>query len=98
MISRQDAKLGTLCALRENTPRPYDMTFVPSLLLRRFPVKLEITVTTHARQREDDQVYWRKQTEEARLDMVETLRMEAGKFLYEYPARLRRVVTITRKA
>jgi len=29
--------------------------------------------------------------------MVETLRMEAGRFLYDYPARLRRVITVTRK-
>ena len=36
-------------------------------------------------------------TPEERLNHVELLRMEAGKFLYEYPARLRRVVTITRR-
>lgn len=34
---------------------------------------------------------------EERLNQVELLRMEAGKFLYEYPARLRRIVTITRR-
>ena len=57
-----------------------------------------MTVTTHARQMEDDRAYWRKQTEQSRLDMVEALRKEAGRFLYEYPARLRRVVTVARKA
>lgn len=31
-------------------------------------------------------------THEQRLDLVEKLRCEAGKFLYEYPARLRRTV------
>jgi len=61
-------------------------------------MKRELTVTTHARQKEDDRAYWRNQTEESRLTMVETLRKEAGNFLYEYPARLRRVVTVTRKA
>jgi len=34
---------------------------------------------------------------EERLDEVELLRIEGGKFLYEYPTRLRRVITITRK-
>lgn len=61
-------------------------------------MKLELGVTTHARQKEGDRAYWRKQTEAVRLDMVETLRKEAGNFLYEYPARLRRVVAVARKA
>lgn len=34
---------------------------------------------------------------EERLDEVERLRLEAGKFLYEYPARLQRVLTAIRK-
>ncbi len=34
---------------------------------------------------------------EAALDIVERLRLEAGKFLYEYPARLRRTVAVVRK-
>ncbi len=33
---------------------------------------------------------------EERLDEVERLRLEAGKFLYEYPARLQRVLTAVR--
>lgn len=61
-------------------------------------MKLKLTVTTNERQRESDHVYWLNQTEEARLTMVETLRMESGRFLYEYPTRLRRVITVTRKA
>jgi hypothetical protein len=36
-------------------------------------------------------------TVEERLDEVERLRIEAGKFLYEYPARLQRVLTAVRK-
>jgi hypothetical protein len=34
---------------------------------------------------------------EERLDLVEKLRLEAGKFLYEYPTSFRRVVTVVRK-
>ncbi|VGO12207.1 hypothetical protein PDESU_00758 [Pontiella desulfatans] len=36
-------------------------------------------------------------TPEERLDEVERLRLEAGKFIYEYPARLLRVLTAVRK-
>jgi hypothetical protein len=57
-----------------------------------------LTVTNHQEQAEADRAYWRRQTPEARLDEVERLRLEAGKFLYEYPARLRRVLEITRRA
>jgi hypothetical protein len=64
----------------------------------RLAMELKVTVTTHARQAEEDRDYWGRQTREARLDMVETLRLEAGRFLYDYPARLRRVITVARKA
>ena len=36
-------------------------------------------------------------TPEGRLDLVEQLRLQAGKFLYDYPSRLRRTVTVIRK-
>lgn len=36
-------------------------------------------------------------TPEERLDEVERLRIEGGKFLYEYPARLQRSIKITRR-
>jgi len=36
-------------------------------------------------------------TPEERLNEVESLRIEGGKFLYEYPARFRRVIKITRR-
>ena len=36
-------------------------------------------------------------TPEERLNEVELLRIEGGKFLYEYPTRLRRVIKITRR-
>ena len=58
---------------------------------------MKLTVTTHEKQACEERRYWRRQTPEERLDEVERLRIEAGKFLYEYPSRLRRVVKITRK-
>jgi hypothetical protein len=36
-------------------------------------------------------------TPEERIDEVERLRIEGGKFLYEYPARFQRVVKVTRR-
>jgi len=35
---------------------------------------------------------------EEALSMVEELRLEAGKFLYEYPTRFRRVIEVIKKA
>jgi hypothetical protein len=35
-------------------------------------------------------------TPEKRLELVEQLRLQAGKFLYDYPARFRRVVKVVR--
>lgn len=55
-----------------------------------------LKITTHEAQANEDRAYWRSRTPEERLDEVERLRLEAGKFLYEYPARLRRLLTITR--
>ncbi len=60
--------------------------------------KLKITVVkSHNELEEKDINYWKNQTPEARLNEVEILRLQAGKFLYAYPARLRRIITITRK-
>jgi hypothetical protein len=58
---------------------------------------MKLTITTHAEQAKQDRAYWRSRTPEERLDEVERLRLEAGKFLYEYPSRLRRSVTVTRR-
>ena len=58
----------------------------------------KLTITTHQAQAVADREYWRQRTPEERLDEVERLRLEAGKFLYEYPARLRRLLEITRNA
>ena len=59
---------------------------------------MKLTITTHAEQAKQDRAYWRNRSPEERLDEVERLRLEAGKFLYEYPSRLRRTVTIARRA
>ncbi|MFP4501740.1 MAG: hypothetical protein ACLFTT_12120 [Candidatus Hydrogenedentota bacterium] len=52
-------------------------------------MKKRLIKTTHAEQAERDREYWRNATPEERLDTVEKLRIEAGKFLYDYPSRLR---------
>ena len=44
-----------------------------------------------------DRDFYRSLSPEERLNQVELLRMEAGKFLYEYPTRLRRIIKITRR-
>jgi len=58
---------------------------------------MKLTITTHDEQTRRDRDYWRRESPESRLSEVERLRMESGKFLYEYPSRLRRTVTITRR-
>jgi hypothetical protein len=58
-------------------------------------MKKTLTITTHETQSEADREFWRKKTPEERLDAVERLRLEAGKFLYEYPTRLRRLLEVT---
>ena len=56
----------------------------------------QLTVTDQKSQAEGDRAAWRMWTPEERLDAVESLRVQAGKFLYEYPTRLRRLLTVTR--
>lgn len=58
---------------------------------------MKLTITTHDEQTRRDRNFWQRQTPESRLSEVERLRIEAGKFLYEYPSRLRRTVKITRR-
>ncbi len=53
--------------------------------------------TTHKEQALEDKKFWQKQTPEYRLQALEQLRLEAGKFLYEYPTRFQRVISVTRK-
>ena len=54
--------------------------------------------TTHRQQAIEDKEFWKAQTPEYRLDALERLRLEAGNFLYEYPARFQRVIRVSRKA
>ena len=61
-------------------------------------MKKTISVTTHEKQEKEDKLFWKKASHEKRLDLVEILRIESGKFIYEYPARLQRVLTVIRKA
>lgn len=58
---------------------------------------MDISLTTHEAQRRRDRAWWKSRTPEERLHALEQLRIQSGKFLYEYPARLRRIVTVTRK-
>jgi len=60
-------------------------------------MKKIIKNTTHEKQALEDKEFWERQTPEYRLDVLEQLRLEAGNFLYEYPARLQRVISVTRR-
>ena len=40
---------------------------------------------------------YKKMTPEERLNLLELLRLESGKFLYEYPTRFQRVIKVIRK-
>lgn len=48
-------------------------------------------------QEQDEKKRRLSMTPEERLNEVELLRIEGGKFLYEYPTRFRRVIKITRR-
>ncbi|MCE9629212.1 MAG: hypothetical protein K8S94_00635 [Planctomycetia bacterium] len=58
--------------------------------------ELELTAVDRRSLVESDRVASRRMTPEERLDAVEMLRLQAGKFLYDYPSRLRRLLTVTR--
>jgi hypothetical protein len=58
---------------------------------------MKLKITSSEEQTRQDRKYWRSKTPEERLGELEKLRIQAGKFLYEYPSRLRRVIKITRK-
>jgi hypothetical protein len=57
-----------------------------------------LSVTDQVSQARADRAAWQACTPEERLDAVEALRLQAGKFIYEYPTRLRRLLTITRSS
>ena len=55
-------------------------------------------VKSHEDLAQQDREYWASLSPDERVSAVEDLRLEAGRFLYEYPSRLRRVVAVTRRA
>ncbi len=61
-------------------------------------MKINLKVTNHNKQAIEDRYYWQSKSYEDRLDALEKLRIEAGKFLYEYPGRFQRVIKVTGKA
>lgn len=60
------------------------------------PLAKILTITDAAAQAEADRRYWRERSPEERLAAVERLRLESGKFLYDYPSRLRRLLAFAR--
>ncbi len=61
-------------------------------------MKKTLSVTTFKKEASEDKKFWRGKTPEERLDALELLRLQSGKFLYEYPARLSRTIEVVRKA
>ena len=58
----------------------------------------KIFVTKVKEQKIQDLKSRRSKSPEQRLSEVEDLRIQAGKFLYEYPKRFRRIIRITRRS
>jgi hypothetical protein len=54
----------------------------------------QIVFTDSASQAAADRAAWRALSPNERVDMVEQLRLQAGRFLYDYPCRLRRLLAI----
>ena len=61
-------------------------------------MKKTLSVSTFGKEESEDKKYWKSKTPEDRLDALEQLRLQSGKFLYEYPARLSRIIEVVRKA
>ena len=60
-------------------------------------MKYKIECKSRVSEINEDRASYRNMTPQERIDLVEQLRIESGKFLYEYPARLRRIIKVTRK-
>jgi hypothetical protein len=61
---------------------------------QRNPMKITV-ISKNRDAKPEDKI---PESPEERLDLVEKLRREAGKFIYDgYPERLRRVITVVRK-
>lgn len=61
-------------------------------------MKKIIIVTKVKKQKEQELESRRSKSPEQRLSELENLRIQAGKFLYEYPKRFRRIIKITHRA
>lgn len=61
-------------------------------------MKKIIIVTKIKKQKEQELESRRSKSPEQRLSELENLRIQAGKFLYEYPKRFRRIIKITHRA
>jgi hypothetical protein len=61
-------------------------------------MKKTLSVSTFSKESSEDKKYWSSKSPEERLDALEALRIQSGKFIYEYPARLSRVIEVIRKA
>ena len=74
------------------------MTLVKWLYCKLFLIMRKIEVfKNHEDLARRDKEYYKALTPEQRLDIVEDLRLSAGKFLYEYPARFRRIIRVTQQ-
>ena len=58
---------------------------------------MKLTVSSHQELQKAERQYWKSCSPSERLDQVERLRLESGKFLYDYPSRLQKAITVTRK-
>jgi hypothetical protein len=70
-----------------------------AILKNFFPDASRFIVKIKIKKLHDPDTKWKyqKNTPEDRLNILEQLRLEAGKFLYEYPTGFRRVFKIIRK-
>lgn len=60
-------------------------------------MKMVIRTVTREELAAEESEFMRSLTPEERLSLLETLRQEGGKFAYEYPERLLRIINVTRR-
>ncbi|MDP8227775.1 MAG: hypothetical protein P9L89_09085 [Candidatus Celaenobacter polaris] len=61
-------------------------------------MKKTIFLTKSQELEKQDLKSWRSMSPEERLNELELLRIQAGKFLYEYPTRFRRIIRVISKS
>ncbi len=60
---------------------------------------MEIKRISHEDLEREEREMWKKMSPQERLALMEDLRLDAGKLgIYDYPCRLQRIITVTRKA